>query len=225
MGLFRQHKAEQERSGLRLADAYSVARHTHGARLVHADPPWQYTNAAATGLNGVTGHHYDVITPAEIARDLNAAFDSAAPDAYLLLWITWPILAEELGRLANGKGAIFPGLKWRSLSGGSWHKTSGMGVGYHWRGNSEPLLLLSKGKPKPLYKALSNAHAGPRSRHSEKPEPYLRELIAGFTAPGDLVLDLYAGLAPMRRACSATGRRYVGAEIDPERHAAALATT
>ena len=223
MGLFRD-RLRAPRCDLRLADAYTVAKETPGARLVHADPPWQYSNAAAVGLNGVTGHHYDVITPAEIARDLNAAYDAAAPDAYLLLWITWPILAEEIGKLAAGKGAIFPGLKWRSLSGGSWHKTSGMGVGFHWRGNSEPLLMLSKGKPKPYYKAASNAHGSPRKRHSEKPEPYLRALLEAFTAPGDLVLDLYAGLAPMRRAAIATGRGYVGAEIDAERHALALAS-
>ncbi len=220
MGLFRQHKDEQKRGGLRLADAYSVAREPHGARLVHADPPWQYRNNGASGVfNGSAEAAYECASVTTIARDLNAAFDSAAPDAYLLLWITWPILVELLG-----DQEFFGALRWRALSGGSWHKTTGIGVGFHWRGDSEPLLLFAKGKPKPVLKTARNAHGGPRSRHSEKPEPYLRDLVGAFTEPGDLVLDLYAGLAPMRRACAATGRRYLGAEIDPERHAAALAT-
>ena len=40
--------------------------------------------------------------------------------------------------------------------------------------------------------------------------------------PGDLVLDLFAGMAPVARACARTGRRYVGAEIDPERYRQAV---
>jgi hypothetical protein len=36
------------------------------------------------------------------------------------------------------------------------------------------------------------------------------------------VLDLYAGMAPLARACLGTGRRYLGAEIDLERHKQAL---
>jgi hypothetical protein len=34
--------------------------------------------------------------------------------------------------------------------------------------------------------------------------------------PGDLVLDLYAGLGSVPVACALEGRRYAGAEIDPE---------
>lgn len=34
--------------------------------------------------------------------------------------------------------------------------------------------------------------------------------------------ELYAGLAPLARACLGTGRRYIGAEIDPERHLKAM---
>lgn len=50
----------------------------------------------------------------------------------------------------------------------------------------------------------------------------MREWIRAWTDPGDLVVDVFAGLAPLARACYAEGRRYVGAEIDPERHALAL---
>lgn len=207
--------------GLRLADAYTVARETPGARLVHADPPWQYRNSGTSGgFNGAAGGVYECATPATIVRDLNAAFDSAAPDAYLLLWITWPILVEEITKAPG----ILRSVAWRAVSGGSIHKDTGIGIGFHWRGDSEPLLLLTKGKPKPITKGGRNAYQGARARHSEKPEPYLRALLEAFTAPGDLVLDLYAGLAPMRRAALAAGRAYVGAEIDPERHAAALAS-
>ena len=42
-----------------------------------------------------------------------------------------------------------------------------------------------------------------------------------WTAPGDTVLDLFAGLGSVAVACLHTGRRYVGAEIDPDRFEAA----
>ena len=224
MGLFRDRVGgavvTPTSSGLRLADAYTVAKDTPGATLVHADPPWSYRNSGKSGgFNGAAAGAYSCSSVADVARDLNAAFDSAAPDAYLLLWITWPILVEQL----NDRG-LFSALRWRPISGGSIHKATGIGIGFHWRGDSEPVLLLGKGKPKPRTKTARNAYQGPRARHSEKPEPYLRELLGAFTSPGDLVVDLYAGMAPMRRACAAEGRRYVGAELDPERHAAALAT-
>jgi DNA modification methylase len=48
-------------------------------------------------------------------------------------------------------------------------------------------------------------------------------MVQRWVPTGCLVLDLYAGLAPMARACKATGRDYLGAEIDPERHRHAMA--
>jgi len=46
--------------------------------------------------------------------------------------------------------------------------------------------------------------------------------IERWTDPGDLVVDLFAGMAPVALACVATGRRYIGAEADPVRHRQAL---
>ena len=71
------------------------------------------------------------------------------------------------------------------------------------------------GRPNDL---LLNEHRSFPGDHSEKPLDWLRAIVRAWTSPGDLVLDLYAGLAPMARACLLEGRRYVGAEVDPERH-------
>jgi len=96
-------------------------------------------------------------------------------------------------------------------------------VGYHWRGHSEPVALFTCGACGRPATMLANAHVSRPTDHSEKPEAWLREWVEAWTSPGDLVLDLYAGLAPMARACKATGRRYTGAEIDHERHQTAMA--
>jgi site-specific DNA-methyltransferase (adenine-specific) len=58
--------------------------------------------------------------------------------------------------------------------------------------------------------------AGRKRDHSaEKPEDMLRYLIQKSTAPGELVLDPFAGSGTTCRAAKDTGRRYLGIEIDP----------
>ena len=68
-----------------------------------------------------------------------------------------------------------------------------------------------------------NFYTSKPTGHSEKPIEWQRAMVRRWTDPGGLVLDLYAGLAPMARACKAEGRSYLGAEIDPERHRHAMA--
>lgn len=182
------------------------------AALTHADPPWSYSRQVG---NGTTDRHYETsMTMEDIVADLEAAYQVAADDSYLLLWCTGPILPEWL-EAARGK------LSWRYLSKGSWHKTDGMGAGVHWRGDSEDLLLYAKGNPRPLM-AVSNSYASERQDHSEKPEGWIRKLIDAFAPEGSLVVDLYAGRAPVARVCAANGRRCVAAESDPKRHAEAM---
>jgi len=49
-----------------------------------------------------------------------------------------------------------------------------------------------------------------------------RAMLRQWTQPGDLVLDLYAGMAPLARACRDEGRAYLGAEIDRDRWGEAM---
>ena len=202
---------------LRCCDVAEILTECRGARLVMADPPWVYEHKANSDHGGAATH-YDLIDEAAISAHLRAAYDAAADDAYLLCWCTWPKLAEWLTAGHD--------ICWTYKSGGCWLKRyappGGPGVGFHWRGITEPLLLYTKGKPRP-FGTVYNGDDSLRLAHSEKPAEWLSALVEAFTEPDDLVLDLYAGLAPMARACLATGRRYLGAEIDPKRHTMAIA--
>jgi site-specific DNA-methyltransferase (adenine-specific) len=55
-----------------------------------------------------------------------------------------------------------------------------------------------------------------------KPLPLLQELVETHTNTGDNVCECFAGDAPAGRVCLPLGRRYVGAEINPEQHAWSL---
>lgn len=188
-----------------------------GAALVHADPPWNYRSGGVFrgfegGMAGAIEDHYTGLTDPEIADHVRRAAAHATPDAYMLLWCTWPKLAEWMAQDVK---------PWRYITGGSWHKTNGLGVGYHVRGDSEPWLLYGVGKPKPVG-TLSNALASPRQEHSAKPAEWLGVAFRALMPPGATVFDLYAGLGTAAVGAQAAGMAYVGAEIDPERHGAAL---
>jgi len=194
---------------LRCCDVAEVLREARGARLVIADPPWLYT---FSGTNAkVAELHYSGLPIDVIAAHVSEAKACAADDAYLALWVTWPIIFEWMSAKVS----------WTGKSGGAWSK-DGIGVGFHWRGDSEAVLLYVKGNPRPVSFTLSNSHRSKRDEHSYKPVEWQRAWIRAWTSPGDLVLDLYAGLGSVAVACALEGRRYIGAEIDPERHRRAV---
>ena len=185
-----------------------------GAALVMADPPWGYDNepgVANPEANGI----YGAMTDTEIATLLDLAYDCATPGGRLVCWATWPKLLEFL----NAGGA---GKRWEYVTGGAWLKLHSQGVGYHWLGRTEPVLVFVK-RGAPAYRDtahdLGNGHASPREEHSRKPLDWLRGMVRRWTPSDALVLDLWAGLAPMAAACKLEGRSYVGAEIDPARWA------
>lgn len=204
---------EIEGVDLRLGRAGDVLRDLRGAgaRLVHADPPWRYEHQG----HGAAAAHYSTMPMPEIVSDLELAYDACAPDALLVLWCTWAMLPEWLSQT--------DGWRWGPVvTAGAWHKIGGLGTGRLWRGCTEPVLVYERGRVLPEV-AISAGHSSTRLRHSEKPELWLRSWLSAWVPEGGLVLDPYAGLAPMARACARMRRRYVGVEIDPDRHRLAVA--
>ena len=120
----------------------------------------------------------------------------------------WQAAVEKLGKA----------WRWSYVTGGSWHKLGPGGVGYHWLGASELVLIFKKGSPPAdRWGPLTNAHTSHRQAHSEKPADWMAGWLERWTDAQDLVVDLFAGLAPLARACVKVGRDYAGAEIDPDR--------
>jgi DNA modification methylase len=189
---------------------------TDKASLIVADPPWQYSQKPG---HAHPERHYELMTDHEIVDVLNKSHD-IVENGRLALWCTWPKMGELWTEMKKRP------FKWRYVSGGSWTKISNTpGVGYHWTGASEPVLLFKSHKSRNLcrtYTGLSNAYVGERRRHSEKPEEWMQQWLEQWTEPGELVVDLWSGLSPLARCCARLGRRYIGAEIDPERHKMAL---
>jgi hypothetical protein len=79
---------------LRCCDVREMLRSVRGAALVVADPPWQYAREAGVA-NPETHDIYDGMSEGDIADVLDLAHDSAADDARLACWATWPKLREK----------------------------------------------------------------------------------------------------------------------------------
>lgn len=187
------------------------------ADLVIADPPWSYNGGHAGDAATSPDDHYGCLTIEQIRRHLAPVPWVASRMA---LWITWPILPEW----------STPG-GWRQVTGGAWVKsapgdTGHYGPGFHWSGCSEPVIVYTLGTNTPNDRAcpVRNAWIEPPGLHSRKPARWMAQWIRRWVEPGGLVVDPYAGLGSVAEAVilAGEGRRYVGSEIDPERHRAAL---
>ncbi|HDR9019313.1 TPA: DNA methylase [Burkholderia vietnamiensis] len=89
----------------------------------------------------------------------------------------------------------------------------------------ESAYVLAKGQPAvpatPLPDVMRWEYSGNRHHPTQKPVPCLRRLIETYTAPGDVVLDPFAGSGSTCVAARELGRYYIGIELDPTYYAAA----
>lgn len=158
--------------------------------LILADPPWQYDQRSVR-LNGTTDRHYEPMSTLAIAS-LPVA-DVAADDALLLLWTTWPFLLDAFEVIDAWGFRYITGLPWVKADeigtgfDGDVQFKPNKGVGFWFRGATEPLLLAKRGKPSrrtmPCDGILSD-----RNIHSRKPT-VVHDIAESFTGP---YLELFA---------------------------------
>lgn len=194
--------------------------------LVIADPPWsQYSLEAAGRPKRVPKDVYKVLSEDDIGQHLGRSASLLRPGGRLALWTCWPLLVEALSGAERPPWLDIADIEWKT--GGAWSKLGPPGCGYHWRGHSEPVLVgvRSGGPAGRCASMLRSGYTSEVEQHSRKPAPWIADWLRAWVPPGGLVLDLYAGLGSVPEAVVMAGesRRYIGAEIDEDRHAAALA--
>lgn len=199
-----------ERGVLYQCGAGEVMDASRGVQLVIADPPWVYARAA---VEGAAADQYPLLTEADIAAHLSSAAQTGA--TRIALWHTWPKLAGDWSMEIEGWG--------RPVTGGSWSKSmprdSGhFGVGYHWAGCSELVLIYRrKGAHTDRSVPLRNSWVEKPGRHSAKPIGWMRGWVRKWTTPDGIVLEPYAGTATGCAAAAWEGRMFIGSEPDPDR--------
>jgi N6-adenosine-specific RNA methylase IME4 len=205
------------RAELRLCTVEAALADLQGAGigLVSMDPPWLYDN---TGVNGATdGHYMRHATPETFARIVRDLADVVAVDAYLIIWITNPMMEAWFEAAARVREAAGRGWCWTYLTMLTWNKP-GRGIGHHAIGDTEHCLVYKRGTARTFGPAPSTRQEEDRAEAEEKPIEMQRALVAAYAAPDGMVLDLYAGRATLGVACIREGRRYLGIEAAPDRH-------
>lgn len=146
------------------ADTSLAALAGHNYEVIYADPPWQYQDRNCSG--SAEGHYRTMPLYQIKALPVEAI---AAPNAVLLMWATWPLMREAM-ELIEAWGFTYKtiGFNWikRNRSDCGFF----FGLGRWTRGNAEPCLLATRGKPKRVNNAVSQLIFEPIGRHSAKPE-------------------------------------------------------
>lgn len=144
-------------------------------QIVYADPAWQYDNRT---IRGGAEHHYPTMSLEQICA--LPVPKLAAPDASLFLWATWPTLPDALQVIREW------GFTYKNCAF-AWVKTTktgsdAVGLGHWTRGNTEPCLFATRGKPQRVDASVRQVLIdeetifAERQRHSAKP-PVVRDRI------------------------------------------------
>lgn len=153
-------------------------------QIIYADPAWSYNDQ---GCQGTMANHYKGMSIEDIK---NLPIKQITGDnAILFLWTTFPMLQEGLDVIRSwGFTYKSIGFLWVKLNKNNMGAFYGLG---RWtRGNTEPCLLATKGKPKRINADVFQLIMSPLKRHSQKPQE-VRERIIRLV--GDLPrIELFA---------------------------------
>ena len=139
-------------------------------KIIYADPAWKYQDK---GCNGNCENHYNTLS----IKDLCSipVKDIADDDCILFLWVTYPMLKEGL-ELISAWGFTYKTIGFQWIKKNKISPSFFYGLGRWTRGNTEPCLIATKGKPKRLDKSISQLVITPIRKHSQKPDE-VRDLI------------------------------------------------
>jgi N6-adenosine-specific RNA methylase IME4 len=157
---------------------WTLAGHDVGGayNIIYADPPWSYKDKNPAG-------GADAQYPTMSIKDLcqMPVRKLGSSDSVLFMWATWPTLPDALALMTAW------GYQYKNC-GFLWAKTNKikptpfLGLGHWTRGNTEPCLLATRGKPHRIDAKVEqllvtdNLVVSPLTKHSRKP-PEVRDRI------------------------------------------------
>lgn len=140
-------------------------------QIIYADPPWSYSDQ---GCQGTMANHYTGMAIGDICSlPIESICDK---NSILFLWATYPMLREAL-MVIDAWGFSYKSIafQWIKLNRRSGYQRNFAnpnyfyGLGRWTRGNTEPCLLATRGKPKRISPSVFQIIESPISRHSQKP--------------------------------------------------------
>lgn len=139
--------------------------------IIYADPPWSYDDQ---GCRGTMADHYNGMDLSDIKKLPISGM--AEDDSVLFLWATFPVIKEALETIESW-GYIYKTIAflWVKLNRNNMGAFYGLG---RWtRGNTEPCLLATRGKPKRVGRDVFQLIMTPKQKHSQKPEEARQRIV------------------------------------------------
>ena len=150
-------------------------------RAIEADPAWK---PGQTGKRGAA-EKYGLMSTEDICK--MPVGDLAADDAVLLLWVVNNGLQDGLD--------VMKAWGFRYVTNAVWDKYY-MGLGNHFRGSHELLLLGVRGSVKPKFRGQKSVFQEPRQEHSRKPQEIIQKIERMYDGP---YLELFSRERPNSR--------------------------
>ena len=155
-------------------------------QIIYADPPWNY---ADKGCQGTMANHYSGMPIKQLKQMGGNIKELSDENCILFMWATYTMLKEALELIDAW------GFKYKTIAF-QWIKKNKKGIGNFYglgrwtRGNTEPCLLATRGKPKRKSASVFQIIEASLTVHSAKP-PVVREKILELM--GDLPrIELFA---------------------------------
>lgn len=146
--------------------------------VIYADPPWK---PGQTGKRGAS-QKYNLMTTKDICK--MPVGDLAADNSVLLLWVVNNGLQDGLD--------VMKAWGFEYVTNAVWDKYY-MGLGNHFRGSHELLLLGVRGSVKPKFRGQKSVFQEPRLEHSTKPGEIAVKIMRMYDGP---YLELFARRRP-----------------------------
>jgi len=140
-------------------------------KIIYCDPPWSYVDQ---GCQGTMANHYKGMSVPEL--QLLPVEKIADKDCVLFMWATYPMLQEALWVIKSW-GFTYKSIAFQWIKLNPKSRTPFYGLGRWTRGNTEPCLIATKGKPKRISASVFQLIQQPRTRHSEKPQEARDKII------------------------------------------------
>ena len=139
--------------------------------IIYADPPWSYQDK---NCNGACLKHYKTMSLDEICQlPINKISDT---NCVLFLWATYPLLPEAL-KVIESWGFKYKSIAFQWIKLNKKDRKPFYGLGRWTRGNTEPCLIATKGKPKRIANNVFQLIQAPIGRHSQKPDIVRHKII------------------------------------------------
>lgn len=139
-------------------------------KIIYADPPWKYRD---NRCDGACEKYYKTMKLEEIKK--LPVPQIAEKDCVLFLWTTYP--QKQAIEVIEAWGFQYKtiGFQWvkKNKNGNGFF----FGLGRWTRGNTEPCLIATKGKPQRVSNKVSQLILEPVGRHSAKPNVAREKII------------------------------------------------